>query len=77
MAQHEELHNDNIYAEAESKGMKVLTKDEAWEMFDREARRYFDMSGEDFISAWESGGFDNDPDGPNVMWVAMLIPLVE
>jgi hypothetical protein len=78
MVENEELHDEHIYTEAERNGLvNVLTKEETWEMFDRQARCYFDMSGEEFICAWESGEFDDDPDGPNVMWVAMMIPLVK
>lgn len=53
--------------------VRHLTHAEAWEMFDRAAHRYFDMSGEQFIHAWESGEFDDDPDAPNVQWVAMMM----
>jgi hypothetical protein len=41
---------------------------------DREARRYLHMSAEEFIRAWEAGEFDDDPDRPDVMYVAMLLP---
>jgi hypothetical protein len=52
-----------------------LTKAEAWEIFDRQARRYLGMSGDEFLRAWDSGVFDQDPDNPEVMRVAMLLPL--
>lgn len=32
------------------------------------------MSGEDSVEAWESGSFDEDPDRPEVMAVAVLLP---
>ncbi len=54
-----------------------LTDEEAYALFDREARRYLGMSGQDFITAWESGKFDADPDQSDVMYVAMLLPLVQ
>jgi hypothetical protein len=54
-----------------------LTQDEAYALLDREARRYLGMSAQDFIAAWESGQFDRDPDQPDVMYVAMLLPLVQ
>jgi hypothetical protein len=44
-------------------------------LFDRLARRELGMSGEEFIRAWEAGVFDDDPDRPEVMRVAMLLPL--
>jgi hypothetical protein len=51
-----------------------LSTEEGWAMLDRQARRYLNMSAEDFIAAWESGAFDDDPDRPEVMRVALLIP---
>jgi hypothetical protein len=54
-----------------------LTEEEAHALFDREAHRRLGMSGQDFIDAWESGKFDDDPDQPAVMYMAMLLPLVQ
>ena|SRR6266853_326585 len=54
-----------------------LTEEEAAALFDREARRYLGMSGQEFITAWESGKFDENPDQSDVMYVAMLLPLVQ
>lgn len=56
-----------------------LTRDEAREIFDRQAHRELDMSGEEFVRAWDAGEFDDVIDGPNhlqIMNVAMLLPLV-
>ena len=78
MAENEELRDENIYAEAERNGtMKIITKEEGMQILDQEARRLFNMSGKEFMDAWESGEFDDDPDGPGVMRVAMLIPLAK
>ncbi len=38
------------------------------------ARHYLKMSGDEFAAAWEAGSFDDDPDRPEVMAVAMLLP---
>ncbi len=54
-----------------------LTKEEAYALLDREAHRRLGMSAHAFITAWEAGQFDDDPDRPDVMYVAMLLPLVE
>ncbi len=43
-------------------------------LLDRAARHYLDMSGDDFAVAWEVSSFDDDPDRPEVMAVAMLLP---
>jgi hypothetical protein len=78
MVENEELHDGNIYAETERDGLvRMITKVEGMGILDKGARRYSDMSGEEFIHAWESGQFDDDPDGPNVMYVALLIPLAK
>jgi hypothetical protein len=54
-----------------------LTEEQAYALLDREAHRYLDMSAQEFITAWEAGQFDDDPDQPDVMYVAMLLPLVQ
>jgi hypothetical protein len=54
-----------------------LTQDEAYALLDREAHRRLGMSAQAFIAAWDAGQFDDDPDRPDVMYVAMLLPLVE
>lgn len=58
--------------------IRDLTPEEGRELFDRAARYYLNMSGEEFISKWDAGEFD-DPDDrtknpPEVMEVAMLLP---
>jgi hypothetical protein len=54
-----------------------LTEEQAYALLDREAHRYLGMSAQEFITAWEAGKFDDDPDQPDVMYVAMLLPLVQ
>ena len=53
--------------------IQVLTQEEALALLDRQARRYLDMSGEEFIRRWQAGEF-RDQDRPEVMRVAMLLP---
>lgn len=55
--------------------IRELSPEEGQALFDRQARRYVGMSGDEFRRAWESGVFDDDPDRPEVMRVAMLLPL--
>lgn len=77
MVENEDLAHDERHAEAERNGLvRVVSREEGVDILDQQARRYFNMSGEEFIRAWESGEF-TDPDGPNVMRVAMLIPLAK
>ena len=52
-----------------------LTREEGWELLDREARRCLNMSAAEFIRTWDAGGFPN-PDTPEVLSVAMLLPFV-
>jgi hypothetical protein len=54
--------------------IRELTREEGLALLDREARRRLHMSAEEFIRAWASGEFDADPDRPDVMYVAMLLP---
>ena len=54
--------------------VRELTREEGMDLLDRAARQRLQMSGEEFIRAWEAGEFDDDPDRPDVMYVAMLLP---
>jgi hypothetical protein len=57
--------------------IRELTREEGLALLDREARRYLQMTAEEFIRAWEAGEFDDDPDRPDVMYVAMLLPFAQ
>ncbi len=52
----------------------VVTPEERWAIFDRAARHYLRMSGEEFIRAWDAGKFAEDPDQPEIVRVFMLRP---
>ena len=54
--------------------VEFLTREEGWQILDEQARRSLGMSAEEFVRAWNAGEFDN-PDRPEVMHVAMLLPL--
>ena len=56
--------------------IKELTLEEGWELLDKQARKYLNMSGKEFVKKWEAGEFDEDPDQPEIMHVAMLLPFV-
>jgi hypothetical protein len=55
---------------------RELTREEGLALLDQAARRYLQMSAEQFIKAWEAGAFE-DPDRPDVMYVAMLLPFAQ
>lgn len=63
----------NPVAETDDR-VRVLSHDEGCALFDRAARRYLNMSGEEFIRKYEAGEFGDPDNDPNVMYVAMLIP---
>jgi hypothetical protein len=52
----------------------VLTYEEGMRLLDAKARRYLGMTGEKFIRAWYRGEFDANPDRPEVLRVAGLLP---
>jgi hypothetical protein len=56
--------------------VRELSREEGRELFDRQAMRYLKMSGEEFVRAWDAGEFDDPDSSPDVMRVAMLLPLV-
>jgi hypothetical protein len=55
-------------------GVHELSLHEGRELLDRAARRYLGISGDEFLERWERGDYDDDPDRPEVMRLAMLIP---
>lgn len=61
---------------AEPAKEQELSRDEGYALLDRQARRYLNMSADEFLQAWESGQFGDNPDRPEVMRVAMLINMV-
>ncbi len=54
--------------------VRVLTHEEGCALFDRAARRYMNMSGDEFIRKYEAEEFGDPDKDPNVIRVAMLIP---
>jgi hypothetical protein len=52
--------------------IRWLTDEEWTAKVDPAARRHLGMSGEEFTRAWKAGEFDDNPDRPEVMRVAML-----
>lgn len=59
---------------------RELSRQESWELFDREAKRYLDISGDEFLRAWDAGEYgepdDRSKNPPGVMRLAMLLPFV-
>jgi hypothetical protein len=55
-------------------GVRVVDKEEGMEMLDEMAREQLNMSGEEFLKAWDEGRFGDRTDTPEVMRVAGLIP---
>lgn len=54
--------------------IRELTDEQSWELFDRAARHYLDISGEEFLSRWESGYYEAPDSEPGVMSVVILLP---
>jgi hypothetical protein len=52
---------------------KILMVEEGRRLIDERARRFLNMSGEEFRRRYEAG--ELDPDNANVLRVAMLLPL--
>ena len=60
-------------AAREDRNIRELSDAEAWDLFDTAAHTYLKISGEEFLSRWQSGYY-KDPDQPDVMGVLMLLP---
>jgi hypothetical protein len=56
-----------------AEGFQELTREEGWALLEKEAERYLRMSAEEFLRRWDAHEFEN-PDTPEVLGVAMLIP---
>lgn len=54
--------------------IRELTPEQGRQLLDDKARQYLGMSGEEFRARWEAGEIAAD-DEPDVMRVAMLLPL--
>src|SRR6478672_10665576 len=52
-----------------------LSEDEGRALFERQARKYMGMSGDEFLRKWDAGEIE-DPDRSEVLTVVFLIPLV-
>jgi hypothetical protein len=53
--------------------VEYLTREEGWALLEERAQRYLHMSAREFSDSWCSGTIE-DPDRPEVMRVAMLLP---
>ena len=62
-------------AEEADDGVRELTREDGWALFDSTARRCLNMSGDEFLRKWDEGESE-DADGPGIMSVAALIPFV-
>jgi hypothetical protein len=56
------------------RSVRDLTDEEGRVLFDNAARFYLGITGEEFIERWDSGYYSEEPDHPDVVDVAMLLP---
>jgi hypothetical protein len=57
--------------------IRYLDDEESHQLFDREARRLMNMSGEEFIRKYDAGDFEGEMDGPQhhaLVKLVMLLP---
>ena len=83
MATRADRENEQSAEEAERLAREELAKyeisyEEGWKLLDAEARRYLNMSGEEFVRKWDAGEIDfDDPETHNaVVGLWMLLPMV-
>lgn len=62
--------------QATSGQAQPFSLEESRALFDKTARLYLSMSGEEFLRRWDLGDFRDVDSRPQVMRVASLIPLV-
>ena len=56
--------------------INYVSAQEGRDLLDRQARKYLDMSGDEFVRKYRAGELE-DPDRTDVLRVATLIPLAE
>jgi len=56
-------------------GVHELTREEAWELVDRQTKRYFNLSAQEFVDAWKAGRF-KEVDEADVVRLGLLVPLL-
>jgi hypothetical protein len=54
--------------------IRDLNEQEGHDLFDRKAREYLDVSGDEFIRRLEAGEYGDPDDDPRVMRLYMLLP---
>jgi hypothetical protein len=60
---------------ADHEQIHFATPDEEWAIFDGMAHYYLKMSGEEFLRRWDAGEWQDDPDQPGVIMLALMLPL--
>ncbi len=58
--------------------VRWLSPEESRQFFDEQARKALGISGEEFLRRWDAGEYDaifDDPDHPEIVELAMLLPL--
>jgi hypothetical protein len=56
--------------------VQEVSSEEGWALLEKATQRELGIGAKDFLSAWEAGKFDDDPDRPEIMRVLMLLPLI-
>jgi hypothetical protein len=67
-----------LASEPEDSRIHLLDDEESHQLFDAEARRLMNMSGEEFLRRYDTGEFEAEMDGPRhsqLVQMVMLIPL--
>ncbi len=62
-----------IISETNSK-IEYLDQEEGRVLLDEQARRCLGISGEEFLRRYDAGAYAADPDRPEILEVAFLIP---
>ena len=55
---------------------RMLNDEEWWELFDRAAHYYLNISGDEFVRKWKAGEFEGQ-DTSDVVAVYMLMPPID
>ena len=65
---------EKLHSASSNGYIQDLSSEDGRDLFDRQARRYLGVGGEEFLRRLEAGEYGDPDDDPRVMRLVMLLP---